>query len=150
MKKIDICSAVTMLVLSVLVAVGTWDLPYWSGPAPGPAFASFWLAGSGALIGAVMLVQAVRRPDAGTVDWPDRTGGRQVLAGIGLLWLMLVMLPLLGTAVSGVIFMLLFLLGIARRPVFASVATSLVTVAIIEGVFDLWLNVDLPKGVLGF
>jgi hypothetical protein len=60
------------------------------------------------------------------------------------------MLPLLGTMLSGLIFMLLFLLGIARRPMVTSVVTSLVTVAVIEGVFDLWLNVDLPKGIIGF
>jgi putative tricarboxylic transport membrane protein len=46
--------------------------------------------------------------------------------------------------------MLLFLLFIGKRPILQSVFASVLTVGIIEAVFVLWLNIDLPEGVLGF
>lgn len=150
MKKLDIGAAVILLVLSATVALETWHLPYWTTFAPGPSFASLWVAGTGALIGIVLLVQAVRSAGVVPAEWPDRGGGRQVLLGAAALWLLLAMLPWLGTAASGLIFMLIFLLGIERRAVVPSVITSAATVALIESVFGLWLNIDLPGGIIGF
>lgn len=150
MKALDTVSALVLIGLSALVAVATWDLPYWSRFAPGPAFASFWVAGAGALIGAALLVKALRSRGDRPADWPDRAGARQVLLGGAALWLLLVILPWLGTVLSGAIFMLLFLLVIVRRPIIPSVVTTIVTVALVESVFGLWLNIDLPEGVIGF
>jgi putative tricarboxylic transport membrane protein len=149
LRRLDIVAALILLGLSALVAFETWDLPYWSTFAPGPAFASLWVAAAGALIGAVLLVQALRSGDE-PADWPDRTGARQVVLGIAALWLLFASLPFLGTVVGGLVFMLLFLLGIARRPLLPSLAASVLTVALIESVFVLWLDISLPTGVLGF
>ncbi|CAH1649833.1 Tripartite tricarboxylate transporter TctB family protein [Hyphomicrobiales bacterium] len=150
MRRMDIAAAIFLLLCSALIAIGTWHLPYWADFAPGPAFASIWVALAGVAIGGAMLVQAFRRDADVPVEWPDRAGARQVLLGIGTLWLLLILMPLLGTALSGLIFVALFLLVVARRPVVPSLITSFVTVALIEGVFGLWLNVDLPKGLVGF
>ncbi|MBX3540611.1 MAG: tripartite tricarboxylate transporter TctB family protein [Chelatococcus sp.] len=150
MRRMDIAAAIFLLLCSALVVLGTRHLPYWADFAPGPAFASIWVAVAGFAIGAALLVQAFRRDKDVPVDWPDRAGARQVLLGIGTLWLLLILMPLLGTALSGLIFVALFLLVVARRPVVPSLITSVVTVALIEGVFGLWLNVDLPKGLVGF
>jgi putative tricarboxylic transport membrane protein len=149
LRRLDIVAALILLGLSALVAFETWDLPYWSTFAPGPAFASLWVAAAGALIGAVLLVQALRSGDE-PADWPDRTGARQVVLGIAALWLLFASLPFLGTVVGGLVFMLLFLLGIARRPLLPSLAASVLTVTLIESVFVLWLDISLPTGVLGF
>ena len=150
MKTLDIAAALVLLGLSALVAFETWGLPYWSTFAPGPAFASLWVAAAGALIGAVLLVQALRSSGDEPVDWPDRIGARQVVLGIAALWLLFALLPFLGTAISGLLFMLLFLIGIARRPLIPSLVASVLTVALIESVFVLWLDISLPTGVLGF
>jgi hypothetical protein len=149
-KRIDIVAALVLLLLSAVVAYFTADLPYYTAFAPGPAFASFWTAGAGALIGGVLLFQALTSADDEPADWPDRTGARHVVWGTAALWLLYVMLPYLGTLVSGLIFMMLFLLFIGKRPILPSVFASVLTVGIIEAVFVLWLHVDLPKGALGF
>ena len=150
MRKLDITAALILLGLSVLVVLATWHLPYWSTFAPGPAFAAFWVAGAGGLIAAILLLRALRADRVQPADWPDRDGARQVLLGIAALCLLFLMLPLLGTLASGLIFMLVFLIGIARRRALPSLLTSALTVAIIESVFGLWLNIDLPKGIVGF
>lgn len=150
MKTIDIVAALILLGLSALVAVETWGLPYWSTFAPGPAFASLWIAAAGAVIGLALLVQALLSKGGAPAEWPGVVGARQVASGAGALWLMLAMLPWFGTAISGLVFMLLFLLAIARRPALPSIVTSVATVAMTEIVFGVWLHIDLPKGVVGF
>ena len=66
------------------------------------------------------------------------------------MWLFVALLPVLGTTASGTILMLVLLLLVERRPVLPSLATTVVTVALVESVFNLWLDIDLPKGLLGF
>lgn len=150
MRIINIVSALILLTLSALVALETWHLPYWTQFAPGPSFASIWVAAAGAAIGGALLIHALRTADPAPAEWPDRAGGRQVLLGAAALWLLFALLPWLGTALSGLIFMLIFLLGVARRAVVPSVVTSIATVALIESVFGVWLNIDLPGGIVGF
>jgi putative tricarboxylic transport membrane protein len=149
-KRVDIVAALVLLALSALVAFETADLPYWTAFAPGPAFASFWTAGAGVLIGGALLVQALTSNDDEPADWPDVNGARHVIWGTAALWVLFVMLPWLGTMISGLIFMLLFLLFIGKRPILPSIFTSVLTVGIIEAVFVLWLRIDLPEGVFGF
>jgi putative tricarboxylic transport membrane protein len=150
LKKADIVAALVLLGLSTLVVTETWDLPYWARFPPGPAFAAVWVAAAGFLIGAVLLVQALRSGSAEPVDWPDRTGARQVTLGAAAIWILLAMIPWLGTAVAGLIFMMFFLLAVARRPLLPSIFTSVFTVVMIETVFGVWLHIRLPQGVLGF
>lgn len=150
MKKIDIAAAIALLGLSALIIAETWDLPYWATFTPGPAFASIWVAVSGLVVGAMLLGQAALAAPGRAVDWPDRTGARQVLLGIAALWLLFFLLPVLGTAISGLIFMAIFLIGIARRPLLPSAFTAVITVVTLELVFAVWLKIDLPAGPLGF
>jgi hypothetical protein len=150
LKKIDIVAALILLGLSTLVVTETWDLPYWARFTPGPAFAAIWVAAAGFLIGLTLLVQALRSTSSEPVGWPDRTGARQVTLGAAALWILLVMIPWLGTGVAGLIFVAFFLLVVARRPLIPSLFTSVFTVVMIETVFRVWLNINLPQGVIGF
>jgi hypothetical protein len=150
LKKIDIVAALILLGLSTLVVTETWDLPYWARFTPGPAFAAIWVAAAGFLIGLTLLVQALRSTSSEPVGWPDRTGARQVTLGAAALWILLVMIPWLGTGVAGLIFVAFFLLAVARRPLIPSLFTSVFTVVMIETVFRVWLNINLPQGVIGF
>jgi putative tricarboxylic transport membrane protein len=149
-KRIDIVAAIVLLALSALVAFETAELPYWTTFAPGPAFASLWLAGAGAVIGGVLLFQALTSGENEPADWPDKAGSRQVIWGTAALWLLVAMLPYLGTMISGLIFMLVFLLFIGKRPILPSIFASLVTIGLVQAVFVIWLNIHLPKGVFGF
>ncbi len=56
----------------------------------------------------------------------------------------------LGFAVSGIIFMLVLLLVVLRRRIVPSLATTAITVAMIQGIFVQWLSVKLPTGPWGF
>jgi hypothetical protein len=150
LRKLDIIAALVLLGLSALVAAATWDLPYWTRFAPGPSFASLWVAATGALIGTILLVQALRSGSRAPADWPDAAGARRAILGAAALCLFFLVLPWLGTLVSSLVFMLLFLLVVVRRPLVPSIVATVATIALVEGVFGLWLKIDLPGGVIGF
>jgi hypothetical protein len=73
-----------------------------------------------------------------------------VLLGIAALWLLFVLLPVLGTLIASIVFMLAFLLVVERRPLVPSLITTAITVLMFETVFTLWLGIRLPRGIFGF
>ncbi|MFK8252597.1 tripartite tricarboxylate transporter TctB family protein [Ancylobacter terrae] len=151
MRSIDIVAALCLAAICCVVLIDTWQLPYWADFAPGPAFAARWIAGGGLVISAALFLQAItRRIDDEHVEWPDRLGARQVALCIGLLVLFLLLVQWLGIILCGFLFVFGFTAVVARRTLRASIITSVVTVAVLHGVFVLWLGVDLPKGVISF
>ena len=138
-----------MLGLSAIVIAGMSGYAYWSDYAPGPAFAPYLIAGSGIVLSLILLVAALRG-DEEPADWPDAIGRRRVLyTAVGLV-LFVTALPYLGFVGAAVAFMLALLLLVLRRRVGPSLATTAITVAMVQGIFVLWLNVRLPAGPWGF
>jgi putative tricarboxylic transport membrane protein len=147
-KAVDIATALILLALSAGAVVSTSHLAYWDEFAPGTAFIVRWVAVAGALLGLLLLVQALRSPSS-VVDWPDAGGALRVGAGIVALIAFLLVVPVLGTAVTASLFMLALLLVVQRQKLVPSLIATVLTVALIEGVFDIWLGVGFPKGVFG-
>ena len=149
MKIADMVSAAVLMALAALTAAGTLDLPYWSDVSPGPAYAARWTALLAAILGAILLGEAATRTGSSTIDWPGREGARRVLLAALLLWAFCIALPIAGFAESGVAFMLAMLLGVQRRPLLPSLATTAITVAGCYAIFIVWLQVKLPIGPFG-
>lgn len=149
MKILEIATAVVILVISAVVVVGTFDLPYWSETTPGPAFAPRWVALAGVVIAVLLLLYTLTRKDHEPIEWPHDESLRRVLFAGATLWLFLVLLPLLGFVVSGTLFMLSMLLLIQRRRIVPSLITTFVTVGGAYSIFGWWLEIDLPKGFFG-
>lgn len=149
MRRLNIAVALAFLALSAIVIAGTWDLAYWSDFAPGPAFAPIWLAAAGALLALLLIVQEVRDPSREPADLPPRSALARVLLTSAALAFTLVLAPSLGfvTAAAGLV--LFVLLAVERRRLVPSLIVTVLTVALIQGVFVAWLNVQLPKGFLG-
>lgn len=146
---VDIIAAI--LVLGVLAA-GSLSLlgdSYWTGFAPGPAFMPYWVAAFGLVIAVLLIVQVVRdrQPKEEAPDFSDlRQAGMMVV----LLFALVLGLPIFGMVTGAVLLMLVFLIGMKRRPVLPSVFATAIVAALVYGVFETWLKVDLPKGMVGF
>jgi|SRR3712207_5752970 len=149
MKRLDIATAVVMLALSAIVIAGMSGYAFWSDYAPGPAFAPYLIAGSGILLSALLLLTTLRGEEA-PASWPDAGGGRRVLYTVIGLILFVAALPVLGFAVTGIVFMLVLLIAVLRRRVVPSLATAALTIALVQGIFVQWLSVRLPTGPWGF
>jgi hypothetical protein len=150
MTRLELAVGIVLLGLCATVFVVMAAQPYWSDYAPGSAFMPFWVAGVGTLLALAHSGIAIRQGAAGEADWPDRSGALRVLLTICALWLFLAAMPWLGVGASAAGFVLLLLLLVQRRRLLPSLATTVVTVGMVELVFIHWLGVRLPRGFLGF
>ena len=149
MRRLNIAAALVFLALSAVVVVGISDLAYWSDFAPGPAFAPIWVAGAGAVLALLLILQEVRDPSREPVDLPPRTPLMRVLMTIGALALALVAAPRIGFVMTVAVLAFFVLVAVERRRIGPSLIVTGLTAALVHGVFVAWLNVQLPKGFLG-
>lgn len=142
-----------MLLLSGVVLVGTWGLPYWSDYAPGPSFLAVWLAGLGVLLSVLLLTGKTTNtstivesdsPESPPPAAPPVGDRRRVVTTIVAMFSMLVGMPLIGLRATATGFMLFMLLVVLRRNWISSVAATAITVTIVHLVFVHWLQIDLP------
>ena len=149
MKRLDIVTALVMLALCAVVILGMAGYAFWSDYAPGPSFGPYLIAGSGILLSVLRFIEAVRGDDE-PAPWPDAIGRSRVLYTVIGLVLFAALMPYLGFMIAGVTFMIVLMLVVLRRRLWPSLATTAVTVALIQGIFVQWLSVRLPTGPLGF
>jgi putative tricarboxylic transport membrane protein len=149
MRRLNIAAGLVFLALSAIVVAGTWDLAYWSDFSPGPAFAPIWIAAAGAILAILLLWQEVRDPTPEPADLPPWPALARVLMTVAALSLALAFAPRLGFVATVVALTLFVLLVVERRRVLPSLIVTVLTAALIHGVFVAWLNVQLPKGFLG-
>jgi putative tricarboxylic transport membrane protein len=146
-KKSDVVPALLLLALSAAIAFDTRSLGFWADTTPGPAFLPVWLALAGVVLVLLRLLEA-RRSDE-KIDWPDRPALLRVALILGGLAAVPLLSPLLGLVPSLALFVAFLLLGVLRQPLWPSLATLAITIGVVYGVFVGWLNVPLPRGVLG-
>jgi putative tricarboxylic transport membrane protein len=140
------------LLLAIFIAVESLALRYYTPLGPGPGFFSFWLS---VVLGGLTLVMIVQATFGRAEPMPDdffadRTGYLRIGAVVLALVVTIYTFEPLGFSLTmfGVCAFLLTALGRQGRLV-----TLLVSLASSFGayyVFDHWLKVPLPKGVLGF
>jgi putative tricarboxylic transport membrane protein len=149
MRWSDVLPALLMLALSAAMAIDTRGLSFWADTTPGPRFVPLWLAVAGVLLVVLRLVEA-RGASGAPVQWPGGAAlGRvgRVLAGLVAVPLMA---PLVGLVAALALFVGFLLLFVLRQPLWQSLATVLITIGLVYGIFVAWLGVALPTGVLGF
>ncbi|HEY7386839.1 MAG TPA: tripartite tricarboxylate transporter TctB family protein [Beijerinckiaceae bacterium] len=145
----NIATALVFLALSAVLVTGTWNLPYWSDFAPGPAFAAIWTAAAASLLALMLLIQERRMPSLEPADWPGRSAFMRVVITTAALCVTLVLAPTLGFPVTVALLTFFVLTVVERRRLVPSLIVTALTTALIHGVFVAWLNVALPKGILG-
>jgi putative tricarboxylic transport membrane protein len=141
-----------ILLLAAFIAVEALSLRYYTPLGPGPGFFSFWLALILAGLALAVVVQAtVGKPEPMPDDFfSDRTGYLRIGAVVLALVATIYLLEPLGFSLTmfGVCAFLLYALG--RQGAVVTLAISLACSFGAYYVFDHWLRVPLPRGVLGF
>ncbi len=152
MRLRELAPAASVVTLSAVVLLSTWDLGYWSGTTPGPAFLPLWLVAAGVVVAGLCLAE-VWRPsqDDGNgdgVEWPDGPALVRALSTFAGLVAVPILAPLLGLVVSGVLFMTFLLLVVLQRPLLPSLATVAITGGVVQVIFVWWLGLPLPSGTI--
>jgi putative tricarboxylic transport membrane protein len=146
-KKSDLVPALAMLGLSAALLLETRGLSFWADTTPGPAFMPVWLAIAGVVLVVLRLLEA--RRSAAKIEWPERAALARVALILAGLVAVPLLSPLLGLVPALALFVVFLLLVILRRPLWSSLATLAITLGIVYGIFVGWLNVPLPKGIIG-
>ena len=147
-NKLDRVTAIVMFVFFTVLLFLSWPLGYWDEFAPSSGFAPIWVAVFGMVLAALLLFERV--PDTLVTEAFDRAGLSRVLQAGGGILAFVLLTPFVGMILAGFLLMLGLLLIVLRRPLLASLFTSLISITLVYGIFVAWLNVALPKGFLGF
>jgi hypothetical protein len=83
------------------------------------------------------------------IEWPDRPARARVALTLGGLIAVPLLAPWLGLLPALSLLVAFLLLVVLRRPLWPSLATLAISIGMVYGIFVGWLNVPLPKGILG-
>ena len=121
---------------------------------PGPGFAPVWLSATGLCVALLIVAHgfwAMRHPaDHEAPPSLELRGVGRVAATLLGMGAMILLVPVLGLALSIVGFLLYLTLVVQRHSVLVGVGASLGTVMFVYMVFVYALDVPIPKGPLGF
>lgn len=153
MKKADRIFAIICLGLSGWLIQESFKYDYMTMYTPGPGFHPFWLGICLGLLSLYLLFDTFRRRDT-KEEGQSYLPGKKGLIRVGLILLITAVLALLmtrlGFILSSFLFIVLTLFILEKFKIIKSIAYGAVMSGAIFLIFRYWLEVDLPKGWLGF
>ena len=141
-----------MVGLAAFIAHEALHLRYYTPLGPGPGFFSFWLALILAALGTLLVLQATLRPVEPMPDdfFSDRVGYLRIGAVVLALVATIYLLEPVGFSLTMFAVCAFLLYALGRQGVLVTLLVSLSCSFGAYYVFDHWLMVPLPRGLLGF
>lgn len=125
-----------------------WDMGLMGRDGPESGFFPF--VASMLMLVAGMALMVMRKHRAVDIDWPDVPGGMRVGGVCVGLAVIAFLLPIAGFALSGVLTMLILMKAVERATWTQATILSVVSVAVVIGLFGKLLGMPLPRGPWGF
>jgi hypothetical protein len=142
--------AAFVLLLGLAAIWEARKLPLGSVARPGPGFFPYYLAIALALVGAALVVQALRQPAPRPAGAAGSRQRWKAAACLGALVIYALSLESLGF-LPGTFLLLIFLFTIIEPQGWViAIGGSAVTAVLVYLVFKVWLGVQLPIGLWGF
>lgn len=152
MKKGDRIFAFIGLGLSLWMILESLRFEYKTTYTPGPGFHPFWLGVCLALLSLSLLFNTFKQK-ARKGEEKSRLPGKKSLLRVGLILLFTAGFAFFMTALGFVLTVALFVFGILfaleRYTLFKSLLYGILMSGAVLLIFRYWLNVELPKGLLG-
>jgi putative tricarboxylic transport membrane protein len=150
--KADLFSGFFWLVFSAFVSYQSYELGLGTLHQPGPGFLFFWTGiSTGFLAGAIIMMSLRKGPaDNAKQLISERKSPTKIILVLASLFLYAWLMELLGFIIVTML-LFLFLLGIVEKKRWRfAVLVSLIVTASSYLVFELGLQSQLPKGLLGY
>ncbi len=140
------------LLLAIFVAVESLKLRYYTPLGPGPGFFSFWLSLVFGGLSLLMILQTmIGQAEPMPEDFfSDRIGYLRIGAVVLALFLTVYLFEPLGFCLTMFSVCVFLLYALGRQGIIMTLLVSLASSFGTFYVFDHWLKVPLPRGVLGF
>lgn len=141
------------LIIGVYVAITAYRLGLGHFHKPGPGFIFFWTALFLIILSAIDLATTLtdksqkdvkEKPLWSGIQWP------KVLMVLGGLSIYVYLFNILGFLLSTFLLMIFLFKGVEPTKWWVSILGSLIAMLITSSVFQLWLKVPFPTGILGF
>ena len=151
--KKDRLSSPFFLFLAIGICIGSLKLDIGTLHAPGPGFFSFL---AGAILGLLSLsvfIQSFKSASAGETErfWPaGEGGGKRILFALIVLILYGIGMNYIGFFISTLLFLGAFLRIVGRQRWPTVLLVSLFGTLVSYGIFDFWLDISFPVGVIAF
>lgn len=142
---------------AVILALGGWLLAeslrfsFLLSGVPGPGFLPFWIA-CGIIVSGLALIAKGIRPASivqEAIQWPGSSGWRRVGLMLAALTVSFLLLETLGFIVITTLFMAVAIFCLGERSWRILIMVPPLLALALYGVFEVWLRVPLPKGLLG-
>ena len=136
-----------LLVLGLVISIISWGYGFGSLGRPGPGLYPFFVGAAIAIFSVFLLISALRSATSKPVL--DKEGAKTLILMTATFCLWILVMPVLGyvpvTLVATFSFCKVMKLEGWRKPLAVSGGTAL----FIYLLFDYWLYIDLPRGILG-
>lgn len=145
--RVETCFDFLMLVLGIVIAVVSWGYGFGSFGRPGPGLYPFFIGAVIALIAFFVLVSNLRSATAKPVL--DQEGAITLILMTATFCLWIVAMPLLGYVAVTLLTAFAFCKIMKLEGWWKPLAVSGTTTLFIYLLFDYWMYIDLPRGILG-
>ena len=142
-------ASVGFLALFIGALVQSWALSLRDQLGPGPGFFPFWLSLIGAVLAVILFIQVRGWPDAEGSVMPDRAACGRIGAVFAALVVATALIDPLGFRLTFLAFNAFVLVALGVRNAWAITLFAGAGSFGVFHVFDRWLQVPLPVGVLG-
>ena len=152
MGKADRISGLFWFLFSVAIGIESYRLGLGTLRQPGPGFLFFWTSVAVGIMSLVVLVRAWAPTKTGIQENPlfGKKGLAKIIPAIVSLFLYAFFMESLGF-IPVTLFLFLFLLKIIEKRSWAfTLLTSVLVTGMAYLIFEVWLQCQLPKGLLGF
>ena len=150
MRQLDLRSSFFWMIVSAITIFLSFKLPFGSFANPGAGFLPLLVGVLMFLLSLLLFVQSFSKGEGRIKTlWAKDGTGRVLLILVSLIFYGF-FLETLGFIIMTFLLMAFLLLGIGKVKRSLVIFLSLVSSLGCYGVFQLWLNVQLPKGIFGF
>jgi len=150
MKKKDFRGGLVWLVFGAVLCVESYRLNIGTLHNPGPGFYPFVVGLTLLLFSFILLFSSIFLEKEGfTEKTEEKSNKKNILLIVFLLLLYAIVYEYLGFIVSTLLFIICILKIIERKRWLVAISFAIFTAAFSYVLFNLWLNANLPKGILG-
>jgi hypothetical protein len=149
MKAVATGAAITVVILGIATMQQSWLLGLRVHDNAGPGFLPFWSGFAVACLGLVECVRTVRSADTTTPFWDQNSEYWPILFLFGALIVFVLLFDTIGFITTTFLFVLAVMTVWGRYGIVSSTIAAVATAATIRIVLMGWLQMPLPRGVLG-
>jgi putative tricarboxylic transport membrane protein len=151
LNKHDLTSSLIFLAAALCMCVGSLRLSIGTVSSPGPGFFPFLAGAILGIFSLVLLAQSFKKVEGEEKSlWQSIWGGWKIVSVLIVLVAYVFGMNYLGFFLGTILFLGLLLRGMGHQTWLLTIVASLLGAIISYGIFQAWLDVQLPHGVLGF